>query len=82
MSAEKPRCGTRKGLAINTDQPVGRHDASWKINPSVIRDPVCRVDTPWRTGPTAQPRLDNTGRSRVVITSPCPCGIEIAVSRD
>ncbi len=35
------------------------------------------TDTPCRTGAADQPRRDGTGRSRVVNTSPCPCGISV-----
>ena len=61
----------------------GRHQAaSWKTSPRVNRWPERITDTPCRTGAADQPRADCTGRSRVVKTSPWPCGIRVAVARD
>ena len=51
--------------------------ASWKTRPRVCRRPLRTTDTPCRTGAADQPRLERTGRSRVVKTSPCPCGTRV-----
>src|SRR5580704_4312557 len=56
--------------------------ASWKTRARVNRRPDLIVETPWRTGAADQPRADRTGRSRVVKTSPWPCGMSVAVPRD
>lgn len=56
--------------------------ASWKTRPRERRSPERTVLTPWRTGAADQPRLERTGRSRVVKTSPWPCGSTVTVPRD
>ena len=58
------------------------HAASWNTSPSVKRSPERTADTPCRTGAADQPRVDCTGRSRVVNTKPWPCGSRVAVPRD
>src|SRR5215831_2880513 len=62
--------------------PADGHAASWKTRPRVNRRPERITETPCRTGAADQPRADFTGRSRVVNTSPWPCGMRVAVPRD
>jgi hypothetical protein len=63
-------------------RPIAAQAASWNTSPRVNRVPERTVETPWRTGAADHPRFDCTGRSRVVNTSPCPCGMSVAVPRD
>ena len=42
--------------------------------PECVPSPECNVLTPWRICAAVHPRVD-TGRSRVVNTMPCPCGM-------
>lgn len=58
------------------------HCASWKTRPRVRRRPERTVLTPWRMGAVDQPRLEATGRSRVVKTSPWPWSTVAADPRD
>ena len=71
--------------AVGADEPPHRlgHSASWKMSPSVWRRPERTALTPWRIGAADQPaRRRAPGRSRVVNTTPWPCGIVDAVARD
>ena len=58
------------------------HAASWNTRPSVNRSPERTAETPCRTGDADHPRVDWTGRSRVVNTKPWPWGSSVAVPRD
>jgi len=97
MAAEQAGIGTEIESPVGAEQLVrlaarrsrvsaaggGRYQAaSWKMRASVNRCPARMTDTPCRTGATDQPRREAIGRSRVVNTRPCPCGIRIAVARD
>jgi predicted MFS family arabinose efflux permease len=69
------RPGRRVGSAgflarIRSVQDVGSHAASWKTSASVKRRPDRIAETPCRTGAADHPRVDRTGRSRVVKTRP------------
>ena len=56
--------------------------ASWKMMPSAVRCPERTTLRPCRIGAFAQPRCVRSGRSRVVNTTPWPCGIDSTVARD
>jgi uncharacterized protein YndB with AHSA1/START domain len=91
-SSGSPKRRTERGRTLRNDDdaspasvvPASADDqaASWNTRPSVRRWPERTTLTPWRIGARLQPRRPRTGRSRVVNTSPCPCGIAVAVARD